>query len=121
MITASHNPSAFNGYKVKAHFGGSATPAITATIEQAVEKEFRDGGKIPNREFFLRPEIPIATVAPEQFYFDHIKSLLDWDRIAKSKLKIVVDSMHGCGGRSLEELLRDTSCSVQSIRVNPAP
>src|SRR6516164_5818205 len=34
MITASHNPAAFNGFKVKAHFGGSATPAITAKIEE---------------------------------------------------------------------------------------
>src|SRR5262245_5402252 len=33
MITASHNPPAFNGFKVKAHFGGSATPTITAKIE----------------------------------------------------------------------------------------
>ena len=33
MITASHNPPAFNGFKVKAHFGGSATPEITAKIE----------------------------------------------------------------------------------------
>src|SRR6266705_6772837 len=33
MITASHNPPIFNGFKVKAHFGGSATPAITAKIE----------------------------------------------------------------------------------------
>src|SRR6266480_340098 len=36
MITASHNPPAFNGFKVKAHFGGSATPPITAKIEAAV-------------------------------------------------------------------------------------
>src|SRR5215471_457730 len=34
MITASHNPPIFNGFKVKAHFGGSATPAITAEIEK---------------------------------------------------------------------------------------
>src|SRR6185295_5536788 len=33
VITASHNPPAFNGFKVKAHFGGSATPVITSKIE----------------------------------------------------------------------------------------
>jgi len=115
MITASHNPSNFNGFKVKAHFGGSATPAITAKIEALIQ----DGGKTRTPEFFLRPEL--ATVAPEKYYFEHIKSLVDWDRIAKSKLKIVVDSMHGCGGFILEELLRDTSCTVETIRGNPDP
>jgi phosphomannomutase len=46
---------------------------------------------------------------------------VDWDRISKSKLKIVVDSMHGSGGFILEELLRDTSNTVQTIRGNPDP
>src|SRR5262245_372730 len=36
VITASHNPPIFNGFKVKAHFGGSATPSITAQIESAL-------------------------------------------------------------------------------------
>jgi phosphoglucomutase len=63
----------------------------------------------------------IATVGPEKYYFEHLKSLVDWNRIANSKLKIVVDSMHGCGGYLLEELLRDTSCSVQTIRGNADP
>jgi len=119
MITASHNPPTFNGFKVKAHFGGSATPAITAQIEKNLE--LRDGGRIPksplnNSEFGLRPSIQ-----PERYYFDHLKALVDWDRIANSKLKIVVDSMHGCGGYILEEMLRDTSCSVETIRGNPDP
>ena len=34
VITASHNPASFNGFKVKAHFGGSAPPAVTAIIEK---------------------------------------------------------------------------------------
>src|SRR5262249_13823068 len=107
MITASHNPPAFNGFKVKAHFGGSATPAITAQIEKAVGDEGALGAA-PNA-----PSSPIQTVGPEKYYFDHLKSLVDWDRIAKSKRKIVVDSMHGCGGYLLEEMLRETSCEVQ--------
>jgi phosphomannomutase len=116
MITASHNPSSFNGFKVKAHFGGSATPDITAKIEEAIEALNRNG-----RVSSGTPTSPVETIAPEKYYFDHLKSLVDWDRIAKSQLKIVVDSMHGCGGYILEELLRDTSCTVETIRGNPDP
>src|SRR5262245_21779509 len=113
MTPGSHNPPTFNGFKVKAHFGGSATPGITAQIESNLEKIAQHGVRPLVAEF--------QTVRPEKFYFDHLKSLVDWDRIAKSKLKVVVDSMHGCGGYILEEMLRETSCSVQTIRGNPDP
>jgi len=43
MITASHNPPEFNGFKVKAHFGGSATAAITGKIEKNLGNEPRVG------------------------------------------------------------------------------
>src|SRR5262249_50476763 len=86
MITASHNPPAFNGFKVKAHFGGSATPSITAQIEKAVAS-LTERRKDP--EIGSGSGVQVETVAPEKYYFEHLKSLVDWDRIAKSKLKIV--------------------------------
>src|SRR5215467_325463 len=76
MITASHNPPSFNGFKVKAHFGGSATPAITVKIEEAIEAPHGNG-----RVSSARPTSPVETIAPEKYYFDHLKSLVDWDRI----------------------------------------
>jgi len=112
MITASHNPAAFNGFKVKAHFGGSATPEITAKIEANLQLS----GGPP-----AAGKAAIEVVGPEKHYFDHLRSLVDWDRIAKSRLKVVVDSMHGCGGVILQELLQDTSCTVETIRGNPDP
>jgi phosphomannomutase len=131
MITASHNPPIFNGFKVKAHFGGSATPEITAKIEEKIRGQTGNSGTVSNflgfRNCSLSPNFPsdpefsIETVGPEKYYAEHLKSLVDWDRISKSKLKIVVDSMHGCGGYILEDLLRDTSCTVQTIRGNPDP
>jgi phosphomannomutase len=140
MITASHNPPAFNGFKVKAHFGGSATPAITARIEENLtvgRPPAAFGGSPPHegendivpllkgdgrrRRQGVAPSLHLETTGPEKFYFDHLKSLLDWDRISKSKLKIVVDSLHGCGGYILEELLRGTTCTVRTIRGNPDP
>ena len=111
MITASHNPPAFNGFKVKAHFGGSATPAITAKIEANLASRPSPSGR----------GLEIETAGPEPHYSTHLKSLVDWDCIAKSNLKITVDSMHGCGGYILEGLLRDTSCTVETIRGNPDP
>src|SRR5439155_3143236 len=66
-------------------------------------------------------EAGIEMTGPERQYFDQLRSLVDWEQISKSKLKIVVESMHGCGGFLLEELLRDTSCTVQTIRGNPDP
>lgn len=110
VITASHNPAAFNGFKVKAHFGGSATPSITTEIEKHL-----------GRSAIQRSEAGIETVAPEPYYADHLRTLLDWDRISKSELKVVVDSMHGSGGTLLENLLRDTSCTVETIRGNMDP
>jgi phosphomannomutase len=120
MITASHNPPMFNGFKVKAHFGGSATPAITAQIEANLNQTVTSVGKGQERGE-ASPTERIETIAPEPYYFAHLKSLVDWERITKSGLKIVVDSMHGCGGYILEELLRDTACSVRTIRGNPDP
>jgi phosphomannomutase len=105
VITASHNASEFNGFKVKAHFGGSATPSITAEIEKHL-----------GRSRIQTSTRGIETVAPERHYADRLRSLLDWERIAKSELRVVVDSMHGSGGRLLENLLRDTSCVVETIR-----
>jgi phosphomannomutase len=119
VITASHNPSDFNGFKVKAHFGGSATPAITAEIEKRL-------GKSP----VVSPGKGVEVVAPEPHYFAHLRSLVDWNKIADSRLKVVVDSMHGSGGRMLETLLSETSCIVETMRgdldplfggINPEP
>ena len=119
VITASHNPAAFNGFKVKAHFGGSATPEITAEIER----------NLGNSRVLCSSE-GVEVVAPEEHYFEHLRTLVDWEGIAKSRLKVVVDSMHGSGGRILENLLRPTSCTVETMRgdldplfggVNPEP
>src|SRR5262245_20048242 len=68
MITASHNPPAFNGFKVKAHFGGSATPAITAQIEANLAKPSSASGSPAS----------VQTLGPEGHYFAHLKSLVDW-------------------------------------------
>lgn len=110
VITASHNPSNFNGFKVKAAYGGSATPAITHEIENRLGKSL-----------IRKSTNGIEQVSPGDEYRRHLQSLVDWNRIAGSGLKVVVDSMHGSGGRLLEDMLAGTECTVQTIRAEPDP
>lgn len=38
MITASHNPPAFNGFKLKSHFGGSAESGTCQGVEKLLDR-----------------------------------------------------------------------------------
>jgi phosphomannomutase len=49
MITASHNPPAYNGFKVKEAFGGSARPATTKILEEMVAANDGAGREIQSR------------------------------------------------------------------------
>ena len=42
MITASHNPYYYNGYKIKGPYGGSATMDIVKPIEDKVNAIFNN-------------------------------------------------------------------------------
>src|SRR5271157_186979 len=39
MITASHNPPIFNGFKLKSHYGGSAEPATCQAVESWLDRQ----------------------------------------------------------------------------------
>ncbi len=126
MITASHNPPAFNGFKVKAWFGGSADPAIC----QAIEKEL-DGSpvkKINFSEAKKRKTILVKDVRPA--HYRAIKRLVDFPLIAKSRLKFAHEALYGVGAGCFDELLAGTTCRVTTINgehdpnfggINPEP
>ena len=51
VITASHNPAGWNGFKFKPEYAGSATPEITATLESIIaDIQERGGVPKPNAE-----------------------------------------------------------------------
>ncbi|HEX3989227.1 MAG TPA: phosphoglucomutase/phosphomannomutase family protein [Verrucomicrobiae bacterium] len=121
MITASHNPAIFNGYKLKAHYGGSAESALCQEVEKKIDQNpvavADANGKISTED--LRPA-----------HFNAIKKLVDYKLIAKSKLKFAHDALFGVGAGCFDELLRGTTCRVTTLNgehdpnfggINPEP
>ena len=116
MITASHNPPAFNGYKIKADFAGSATPEICSAIESRVDAA-------PVKSFKFDDAVEIHD--PRTAHVAAIKKLVDLKAIKRAKLRVVFDSMHGCGSRVLEKLAGGTTIrgerDVLFGGINPEP
>lgn len=117
MITASHNPPAFNGFKLKAYYGGSAEPAIC----QAVETEL---GKSKVQTMAWDTAIKSKKIVQRDIrppYYTAIKKLVDFKLISKSKLKFAHEALFGVGAGCFDELLGGTTCKVTTLNAQHDP
>jgi phosphomannomutase len=105
-ITASHNPAPYNGFKVKAHFGGSAPPELYAEISENADRPLPDAAR-PGR---------IETVDLLGPYRDGLGSLLDLGAIRAAGLAVLADSMHGAAGTLVADLAAGDSTRVVPFR-----
>ncbi|MFN7139124.1 MAG: phosphoglucomutase/phosphomannomutase family protein [Limisphaerales bacterium] len=117
MITASHNPPSFNGFKLKAHYGGSADPEICKAVEKLVDKNPVRATKA--EEAIKAKQIVIKDVRPG--HYTAIKRLVDFDLVAKSKLRFAHEALFGVGAGCFDELLAGTTCKVTTINAEHNP
>ncbi len=112
VMTASHNPAAYLGLKVKSAFGGSVPPEITEKIEAKIGQPLPKAEKPGKLEKFdpwasycegLKKKVNIAAIK---------------NAIASEKLKVYVDVMHGAAATGLERLL---GCPVEEINGDRDP
>jgi phosphomannomutase len=122
VITASHNAPRYNGIKLKAAYGGAASPEHSRRVEIYLNDN-EERGRGPNlmdmenaRELGL-----IHRFNPLPAYYDHIRTLINFDQIAENPPKIVVDSMHGAGRSVIKGILKGTGCEVTEIRSEMNP
>src|SRR5271170_113632 len=116
QITASHNPSRWNGVKFKASYGSSASPAIVSQVEQELARVLRDGvPSLPPRNDLIQP---LDVRAP---YLETLAGLVDWDRLRASKFRFLIDPMHGAGRGLLLDLFHREGIEAGEIRGNRDP
>ena len=122
MITASHNAPRYNGIKLKAAYGGSALPEQCRRVEVYLnDNEERSRG--PNQMDFeqARQAGLIQRFNPLPAYYDHVRTLINFDLIAECPQRVVVDSMYGSGRGVIKGILQGTGCEVQEIRAELNP
>ena len=118
-ITASHNPPADNGFKVRDENGGAIDPEglnkiealIPATIESVkrmVLLEGEAGGKIVRFD----PHTP---------YIEHIMKLIDLQPIKDAGLTVMVDTMWGNGAGYFPRLLSGGKTRIFEIHNDRNP
>ena len=105
VITASHNPPSYNGFKLKSHFGGPTVPADIAKVEALIPDEF----KVPeaSMEDFEKQGL-IEYVDLETLYIDHCKNSFDLDAINNSNITLAYDAMWGAGKNVVKQLLPES-------------
>lgn len=116
VITASHNPPEYNGFKIKGYFGGPALPEMIAEVESRIEpfeaREYPDfdeliaSGKISERPL-------------KQAFVDHLRTIVDIDAIRNAGITVLHDAMFGAGQGILSELLGADRVIEKRCEINP--
>ena len=117
MLTASHNPAAFNGFKLKAWYGGSAEPAICKAVEGLLDRN-------PVRSTPLPQAVRSRLISVRDIRGAHyaaLKKLVDFPLIAASGLKFAHEALHGVGAGCFDELLAGTTCRVTTLNAEHNP
>ncbi|MBU1026907.1 MAG: phosphoglucomutase/phosphomannomutase family protein [Candidatus Margulisbacteria bacterium] len=107
MITASHNPASYCGIKFIPDYAGPANEIITKELQ-----EYANGNiELP------RPKRKgnVERFEPRERYFKYLQSLIDFELIKRSGLKIIYDAMYGCGRGYLDRLLEENGIKAEVL------
>ena len=122
MITASHNPARWNGFKVKSNQGGTASPEATAEIEEAIPG-IVEASRVQHISLGeAEASGVVERVDAQTSYLQAIREFVDIDAIRDASLNVLVDSMYGSAQGWTAAAIGEGATHVREIhgRRNPA-
>jgi phosphomannomutase len=121
IITASHNPGIWNGFKYKNEHGSSASDETTSTIVGLISRAF-DAEKFNRLSLAdAKKQGLVLETDLDPVYFEQVGKLIDLDRLRKANLKLVIDPMYGAGAGYLRKALGGGSIKFTEINSERNP
>jgi phosphomannomutase len=103
IITASHNPPSYNGFKLKGSYGGPLVPSDVAEIEAIIPE--KSSANLDTISFDdLQKKNLFQYVNLEDDYIKHVEKNFDLDAIRNSNLNLAYDAMYGAGQNVIKRL-----------------
>ncbi len=105
ILTASHNPPSYNGFKIKANYGGPATPQTVSEIEDLIPDTPVELAQSFDKYFF---EL-IEKEDFENIYLDHCRNNFNMEALESMSSSLLYDAMFGAGRKVVAKLLPDSN------------
>lgn len=101
VITASHNPPTYNGFKLKSAYGGPTIPSDIAEVEALIPNTFEE--ELKSLEQYISAGL-LQYVGLEDMYIKHVEDSFDMELIKKSGVVLAYDAMYGAGQNVIRRL-----------------
>ncbi len=112
MVTASHNPPAYNGLKLVGDDGVELTRDRLDAVERRLDAE-------PDRADWSRAGETRRVASARDSYRDQLLAAVDSETVADAGLTVVLDPGHGAGALTSPDLFRELGCSVLTVNAQP--